>query len=183
MNDRRRTGSCSWLYLCAVAWVLSLSAGDFAHAQTNTNLAANCSTNPNMPSSTTLPVNSASTNPGLNNVDTTSCGINQANQDGLKCFTPQNSCTVTVTGKGGPNPLNTRVGIAAGPCSTTPASCTGSGSSNSLTVALTAGTQYCIYVETTTSQLIGYDLTVFSGNCGTLPVELMGFSVDSGATE
>ena len=48
---------------------------------------------------------------------------------------------------------------------------------SSLMAAVTGGTQYCIFVETTSAQQIGFSLS--GTGCGTLPVELQSFSIGS----
>jgi len=131
-----------------------------------------------------LPVSSnENTNSGANKLDTTACGLAASIlTDGVKCFIPENSCNIALTGRG--SAINgdsaTRVAIAAGTCSDTPASCTGSGTTNTITsFAVTAGTQYCFYVETTIAQQIGYTLASADGSdCGSMPVQLLHFSIE-----
>jgi hypothetical protein len=166
------------LAICLCALAVALVLGQPAQAA-NGNLVANCANaNIDLTALTTLPFTSANVNPSPNGSVTPACLAASANQDGVKCFTPQNSCSLTITGEGGASDANTRVAIASGACSNTPASCTGSGATNTISgFAVTAGTQYCIYVETTSSQLIGFTLT--GSGCGTLPVELQSFSVGS----
>jgi hypothetical protein len=163
--------------LCALTVVLALAMALPAAAQSG-NLVANCANaNIDLTAMTTLPFTSGNVNPSPNgSVDTSACLAALSNTDGVKCFTPQNSCSLTITGEGGANDANARVAIASGACSDTPAACTGSGGTNSIAgFAVTGGTQYCIYVETTATQLIGFTLT--GTGCGNLPVDLQSFSV------
>lgn len=175
MNYPRRLPKPFHLY-CLI-FILSLMLGHGAHAQINNALADNCADgNSEIPSSSTLDITSSNSNPVPNgSASPSACGGNGTFQDGVKCFTPQNSCTVTITGNGAVNGADTIVSIASGACGDTPVSCTSDGD-NSLTTALTGGTQYCFYIETTTSQLIGYTLS--GTGCGTVPVEVMSFSIE-----
>jgi hypothetical protein len=104
--------------------------------------------------------------------------------DGVKCFTPENDCNISLTGEGDVDDSATRVAIAAGACDDTPNPCTGSGTGPMATntianFAVTAGTQYCFYVETTIDQQIGYTLASADGSdCGSMPVDLQLFSIE-----
>ena len=180
MTNSRRNPGLTYLFLPAL--VLGFLFAPPAQAQSG-NLVPNCgNANIDLTPMTTLPFTSGNVNPSPNgSVDTSACLAALANQDGVKCFTPQNSCTLTVTGEGGASDANTRVAIASGMCSDAPAACTGSGSGNSVAVSVTGGMQYCIYVETTSSQLIGFTLS--GTGCGTLPVELQSFSVEPSGSE
>lgn len=127
-----------------------------------------------------LPVSSENnTNSGANKLDTTACLAPSALTDGVKCFIPENSCNIALTGEGDVDDSATRVAIATGTCSDAPVSCSGSGTTNTIaSFAVTAGTQYCFYVETTLDQQIGYTLASADGSdCGNLPVQLLHFSI------
>lgn len=171
MKNQHRT-----LYLCVLT--LALAMGPAAFAQSG-NLVGTCgNANIDLTGGTMLPFTSANVNPSPNGSVNPACLATLGNTDGVKCFTPQNSCSLTITGEGGASDANTRVAIASGACSDTPAACTGSGATNSIAgFAVTGGVQYCIYVETTATQLIGFTLT--GTGCGTVPVELQSFSVGS----
>lgn len=131
-----------------------------------------------------LPISSTNnTNSGANKIDTTACLVPSLFTDGVKCFTPGNTCDIRLTGEGDVDGNETRVAITSGTCSDSPASCTGSALTNQIaSFAVTAGTQYCIYIETTIDQQIGYTLesdpTDPGNDCGSMPVELLHFTIE-----
>jgi len=116
--------------------------------------------------------------------------IEQAGDDMVVCFTPQNSCSVDIAcfytpSAGGVTSNN----LFQGTCSTTPASCIDSSSAtgSAATVsgaALSAGTQYCVVCSNDVSATsLDVSITVAQGDCGALPVELQRFSIDTSITE
>ena len=191
MNHSRRLNIPGWSLTrglfkpsLSILFICSLS-GSLAIASSN-NVSTSCAAGDINMDPIPLPVSSQNnTNSGADKLDTTVCLAASAFTDGVKCFTPENSCNIKLTGRGEDNDGTandgaTRVAIAAGACFNTPSSCTGSGTTNIISsYAVTAGTQYCFYVETTVDQQIGYTLeSAEMSNCGNMPVQLQHFSIE-----
>ncbi|MEE8526625.1 MAG: hypothetical protein V3T72_22035 [Thermoanaerobaculia bacterium] len=170
--------------LCVLTLVLVVVAGPAAIAQS---LANDCGGTGN--GGTTAFGNmdlagayvSPNRNPIANLLDTSACGGQNSSTDGVICITPTNSCSMTFlcTSTNGGATLEAKV--ATGACADPVASCVASGSSSAV-VALTGGTEYCLYCESSTTGLLGFTLTE-STDCGQLPVSLQGFSIGSSDIE
>lgn len=140
------------------------------------------------PAPTPLTDNFAMTGTGCVNFPSTFvpavCASN-GGMDNVVCFTPTNSCDIliqSVTGNQGAS-----VNIFSGMCQE-PTSCLASAASTAPShnsalispISLTAGTQYCVVWERCGSA--SHSLTINqinSTDCGSLPVELLNFSVTS----
>ena len=114
----------------------------------------------------------------------TGTGCNERNSDHVTCFTPTSSCSVQAECSDSTRDLDGlqfSVNAFEGPCTTSPASCLdssqGTGSSGSITVALTAGTMYCFVCEVDSPGGLGLSLST-AGDCGMLPVELQTFEIE-----
>lgn len=186
MKNSRRLNMTGWsltrnlIQSLLLTLLICLLSSSIAAASSN-NVSTTCAAGDINMDPIPLPVSSQNnTNSGAYKLETTACLAASLFTDGVKCFTLENSCNIMLTGEGDVDNSATRVAIATGPCSDTPASCTGSGTTNIIaSFAVTAGTQYCFYVETTLDQQIGYTLeSADMSDCGNLPVQLLHFSIE-----
>ena len=137
-------------------------------------------TNANLGGGDTFPL---STFPPSATDDFTMTGVGCAEQgrDSVVCFSPTNSCVVTMTC--GNDSGTQSANLYDAPCSTSPAACTATatGASAELTdVPLTGGVMVCFECEYSAAgglpeMLITEQVT---GACGALPVSLLGFTVE-----
>jgi hypothetical protein len=164
-------------FVCALVVVSALIGGQPAAAQT---LAGSCAGSTDF-GPTNIPGTFTSTNvsTGANNIDTALCAGNNSLNDGVICITPQNSCTIELVCNGSAAPANIDAKVAVGPCGSNLGSCTQNGTNSISGFSATAGTEYCLYCESSSGQLMGFTLNE-STDCGLLPVELQSFAVGSG---
>ena len=114
--------------------------------------------------------------------------------DSAVCFVPTNNCTVdftcTHTGGSGTGVGTVNVSnVGGGACTTAVVPCvagatTASSPTSVTNVSLTAGTNYCFICHSdgqAPADLQGFSITINTGNCGALPVELLKVGVESGA--
>ncbi len=165
--------------VCALCVVVALAIGQPAAGQQLANDCAGGGTGTIFFGNADIPGTFTSTtrNPGLNGIDTSACPgpvTNNAGADGVICFTPQNACTMQFVCNGPSAATDALVGTGA--CGSMIGCQTNA--TNTISVALTAMTQYCLYCEHTGGALLGFTLTE-TGDCGALPVALQTFSVSS----
>ncbi len=147
-----------------------------------------CDGNENLDGMDTLPQTLNLPAASLTDTFTMSGGgcFEQAGDDMVVCFTPQNSCSVNIScfytpAAGGLTGTN----LFQGPCSTNPPTCISSTSASGMAAtisgaSLTAGTQYCVVCSNNFALTsLDVSITVAQGDCGALPVELQHFSIDS----
>ncbi|MEM6796254.1 MAG: hypothetical protein AAF725_19950 [Acidobacteriota bacterium] len=109
----------------------------------------------------------------------TGTGCSEEGSDLAVCFTPTDDCTVTILC--GIDTGTSAVNVFDGPCSSSPAACSASqsGSPGEISsVALVGGQNTCVVCEFSDPGLAEFSVVATAGDCGSLPVELMSFSVE-----
>lgn len=171
------TNCCRLAMFFAVAIAL-LTVPAFAQ------ISDSCDGGQSLGSMDTFPQNLNLPAPLTNALTMTGASCNEQGVDSVTCFVPENDCTINITCNYTPGSTTMAANLYEGPCAASPASCVASNSDTSpVSLAsqnLTAGTEYCVVCESAANATaIEVDISETTpGSCGSLPVELMSFSVD-----
>jgi hypothetical protein len=166
------------ILLCVFA--LALTAAPAALAQPP---AETCGVGDSLTGADTMPQNIFLSVTG-DDFDMSGTGCIELAIDHVTCFVPEFDCTVVAECYDATRTEGVQFAINAtqGACDTAPASCLdssqGSPSSGTISVALTAGTNYCFVCEINSPGDLGLSMSTSAGNCGALPVGLETFGIE-----